>query len=68
MAAEDSTEICDHDWRVNPNVTLTSDPPQKELRCARCGARRYVVSEVRGIVDRYRVETWPKWSGSVPLS
>lgn len=32
---------CDHDWRVNPHLTLTSNPPKEELRCTKCGAVSY---------------------------
>lgn len=33
------TEVhnCDHDWRVDPNIVLLSNPPQQRIVCVECG-------------------------------
>ncbi len=54
----------EHDWRVDPNVILTSYPPQRRLVCAECGA-----TKASGIDPFVLAQTnfsrepsdWPKW-------
>lgn len=61
LHAWDSThaEGCDHDWRANPFEVFTTDPPQREHRCAKCGERKLVAEPViRADIDD--ITTWPK--------
>lgn len=31
---------CNHDWRIDPTRTLTSNPPRSVLVCADCGTTK----------------------------
>lgn len=53
---------CEHDWRVNPFVVLPSYPPQRQLVCAKCDAKK----ASGGVIDpapwplSYDPRTWPR--------
>lgn len=50
---------CEHDWRVNPLIQLTSYPPRQQQVCARCLATRSVLLDYPS-VDPSDPKTWPK--------
>ena len=53
---------CDHDWRVNPHVILPTNPPQRQLVCAKCRATRG--SGVSAVArPNNDPSTWERWNG-----
>lgn len=40
LQADTNQDSCEHDWRVNPNLVLASNPPQSQLVCAICGGTK----------------------------
>lgn len=60
---------CKHDWRFNPGVVLTSNPPQRQLICVLCGERASSGMSINRADNEFFhldwPETWPKWDGEV---
>lgn len=55
----DKPPTCQHDWRIDPNVVLLSNPPSQRLVCAICLAvtsRR--VPGATYVGPSLRVEDW----------
>lgn len=50
----------EHDWRKNPHVMFTSNPPQFEVRCVICGKSKLVRAKVRTLYTN-DPKTWPKY-------
>lgn len=62
-----SEEKCQHDWRVNPFVVLTSYPPRQELYCIKCNKKtsapfHFKMKENR----RHDPTTWKRYTGEPP--
>ena len=53
------TEGCEHDWRVNPFVALATDPPQRQIVCAKCGDVK-LERLFTAAPDIHDARTWPK--------
>jgi hypothetical protein len=52
---------CDHDWRIDPNVMLMSNPPQQRIVCARCGKRSSRVPPgSKRVGGNHNVQSWEK--------
>jgi len=51
---------CEHDWRINPNKILPSNPPRRQVICLKCG---YVssIGTVRFAVDKNDMTTWERY-------
>lgn len=63
--------MCDHDWRVNPYTLLMSDPPQRQLVCAKCSATGAQALPAAGVVTvrmQSDPKTWPRAESVEPVS
>lgn len=49
-----------HEWRVNPFVILTSNPPKRQLVCAHCGAIKAGSNIAGPHPDPNDPWTWPR--------
>ena len=54
---------CEHDWRVNPNLILTSNPPRRQIICVDCGAVSSIAVVYRR--DSRNPRDWEKYNGTV---
>lgn len=56
------TVECEHDWRVDPHVVLTSIPPQQRLVCAKCAATssRFGPGSEQLLAFTDDPKSWPK--------
>lgn len=53
-----------HDWRVDPQVVLSSNPPQAQLVCAICGAHKgsgFAAAAPVITTPSRDPSTWDKW-------
>ena len=57
-------EHCDHDWRVNPHLIYTTNPPQRQLVCANCGTKRASGLSRKGYTNLSdnNPRNWERWS------
>lgn len=53
-------EECDHDWRVNPHKLLMSNPPRREIVCAKCGKKSSAPTGADHVSMSFNPQDWPK--------